>query len=116
MAPAFFLRDGENGLSVNWLEYLTCSNREEEIEKVRNILNTKLTLKPRARIAVLNVGKTRKKVLEESSDSRNLEVIHTPSSIDPSHNEICNINPEQELIAELILQSVYQVYPAIKEK
>ncbi len=36
-ATAFMLRAGEESLSVNWLEFLNCSNRESEITKIRTI-------------------------------------------------------------------------------
>ena len=36
-AAAFMLRADEESLSVNWLEFLNCSNRECEIAKIRTI-------------------------------------------------------------------------------
>ncbi len=34
---AFMLRKDELGLSVDWLEKLNCSNREDEIAEIRNV-------------------------------------------------------------------------------
>ena len=72
-ATAFMLREGEESLSVNWLEFLNCSSRESEIAKIRTIYSETFTVGARARIAVLNIDETRKKVLAESPDGRNLE-------------------------------------------
>lgn len=109
---AFMLRKDEEGLSVDWLESLNCPSREEEIIKMREIYSTRLTVGVNAQIAILNVGEVRQKVLTESLDNRNLEVQHSPYPDDPSHSEIYNLRPDQEMIAELILEVVSESYPA----
>lgn len=111
-ATAFMLREGEEYLSVNWLEFLNCSNRENEITKLRTIYSETFTVGARAKIAVLNVGEVRKKVLTESPDGRNLEVLHDPAMNDPSHSGIYNLKQDDELIAELILETVHESYSA----
>ncbi|MFH1673357.1 MAG: hypothetical protein ABIF87_08030 [Pseudomonadota bacterium] len=114
-ATAFMLRSDEESLSVNWLEFLNCSSREHEIIEIRNIYSAKLNVGARAKIAVLNVGEVREKVLTESSDRRNIEVLHDPlEDDDPSHSGAYNLEPDNELIAELILETVHdrEVYPA----
>jgi len=115
LATAFMLRTGEERLSVNWLEFLNCSSRESEITEIRNIYSSKLNVGARAKIAVLNVGEVRQKVLTESPDGRNLEVIHDPLDtliVDPSHSEIDNLKQDGELIAELILETVREAHSA----
>ena len=112
LATAFMLRTGEERLSVNWLEFLNCSSRESEITEIRNIYSSKLNVGARAKIAVLNVGEVRQKVLTESPDGRNLEVIHDPLIDDPSHSGIYNLKQDGELIAELILETVREAYSA----
>lgn len=77
-ATAFMLRKDEESLSVNWLEFLNCSSRESEITKIRTIYSETFTVGARAKIAILNVGEVHKKVLAESPDGRNLEVLHDP--------------------------------------
>lgn len=52
-ATAFMLRSNEECLSVNWLEYLNCSNRDHEINEIRNVYSAKLNIGARAKIAVL---------------------------------------------------------------
>ena len=113
-ATAFMLREGEESLSVNWLEFLNCSSRESEITKIRTIYSETFTVGARARIAILNVGEVRKKVLTESPDGRNLEVLHDPLMNDPSHSGIYNLKQDDELIAELILETVRDSYSARK--
>ncbi len=118
-ATAFMLRKDEKSLSVNWLEFLNCSSRECEITEIRNIYSSKLSVGASAKIAVLNVGEVRKKVLTESPDRRNIEVLHDPITDehnplhnDLSHSEIYNLKQDDELIAELILETVHEIYPA----
>jgi len=113
-AAAFLIRKNEPNLSVNWLEFLECKNRKKEIKKIREIYSTKLVVKHTAQLAVLNVGKMREHVKRESPDGRNLDVQHIPSINDPSHSGIFNVKPDQELIAELILETVQETYPARK--
>ena len=112
-ATAFFLREDEETLSVNWMEYLNCPNRESEIAQLRNIYSLKFTrVAAGAKIAVLNVGDIHKKVFLESQDRRDLKVLHDPEVNDPSHSVIHNLKPDYELIAELILQTILQEYAA----
>ena len=114
-ATAFMLREiDKNHLSVNWLEFLNCSSRESEITKIRTIYSETFTVGARARIAILNVGEVREKVLTESPDGRNLEVLHDPLINDPSHSGIYNLKQDDELIAELILETVRDSYSARK--
>jgi len=113
-ATAFMLRADEESLSVNWLEFLNCSSRENEITKMRTIYSETFTVGARAKIAILNVGEVRKKVLTESPDGRNLEVLHDPLINDLSHSGIYNLKQDDELIAELILETVRDSYSARK--
>ena len=111
-ATAFMLREDEECLSVNWLEFLNCSSRENEITKIRTIYSETFTVGARAKIAVLNVGDVHEKVLTESPDGRNLDVLHDPAMNDPSHSGIYNLKQDDELIAELILETVRESYSA----
>jgi hypothetical protein len=111
-STAFMLRAGEESLSVNWLEFLKCSSRDSEIGELRRIYATKLRVGARAKIAVLNVGGVREKVRSESPDGRNLDVLHNPETEDPSHSGIYNLKQDDELIAELILETVRETYSA----
>ncbi|GAB6268170.1 MAG: hypothetical protein STSR0002_09110 [Smithella sp.] len=118
LATAFLMRPIDESLSVNWLEYFKLNNREEEISKIQKLYGGKFrNISPNARIVVINVGEARNKVLLESEDGRNLKFKHDRSIGDPSHSGIYNLNPDNEMIAELILSVVDQehhVYPAKK--
>ena len=115
-ATAFMVRPDESSLSVNWLEFLKCSNREKEIAELRKIYSLKFTVGSRARIAILNVGEVCEKVLKESPDGRNLEILHDPEFTekysDQSHSGIYNLRYDDELIAELLLETVREAHPA----
>lgn len=116
---AFILREVDEGLSVNWLEKLNCSNRGDEIVEIRNVYySTFNSIGARARLAVLNVGGVRNKVRSGTMDNRNLEVVHTPivdTDETDTHSEIHNMRPDHELIAELILEAVLETYPARRQ-
>jgi hypothetical protein len=74
-----------------------------------------LNVSPRGRISVLNVGQVRETVRLGSNDNRELSVVHQPKTErvnDPSHSEIENLKPDQELIAELVLRAVLEHHPA----
>lgn len=112
---AFLMRPVDEHLSVNWLEYFNFSSRQEEINEVRNVYASKLRVGANAKLAILNVGQVKEKVLSESEDRRNLEILHDPiedDPPDPSHSGVYNLRLDDELIAELILETVLEVYPA----
>ena len=107
---AFQLRQIEECLSVNWLEFFHLADRQEEIREVRKVLRLKLGAK--AKIAVLNVGETIKYVRTQSPDARNLSMLHEPEEDDPSHSGIYGFQYDDHLIADLIAEMVQETYPA----
>ena len=113
-ATAFMLRERDKGgLSVNWLEFLKCSDRDHEVKEVQRIYSETLSVSKKARIAILNVGEIRDIVRSETHDDRNIEVLHDPvSGGDQSHSEIHNLKPDNEEIAELILEVLRETHPA----
>ena len=111
-ASAFILREKDESLSVNWLEYLNCSSRESEIAKIRKVYSLKLNVKAKEKLAILNVGKMCSKVKNESPDKRSLYVLHKKGRNDPSHSGIYNMRPDNHLIAKLILETVLESYSA----
>jgi hypothetical protein len=112
-AAAFLLKLEEESLSVNWLEVLNCSCREDEIKEIRQIYSRKFRRVAKAsRIAVLNVGTMCNTVFEQSSDNRRIVVHHQPEPpIDPSHSEVFNLREDNELIAEVILRTILENHP-----
>jgi hypothetical protein len=68
-AAAFMLRDGEEYLSVNWLEALKCLDRASEVRALQNLYARKFSrVGAGARLAILNVGNLRAEVVNESPD------------------------------------------------
>lgn len=114
-AGAFMLGERHKSLSVNWMESLNCSNRENEIIELRNIYNRKMHIKQRDTIAVLNVGQVHDTVLNKSQDRRNLDILHDPTGFDPSHSGIYNLRHDDEEIGELILETVLEKYPVLQD-
>jgi hypothetical protein len=110
------VREGEESLSVNWLEFLKLPSRESSISALRKTYRSKFSIGAGARLAVLNVGEVCDKVLKESPDKRKLEILHdpevTPDYEDPSHSGIFHLRYDDDLIAELILETVLEIYPA----
>ena len=112
-ATAFMLRADEESLSVNWLEFLKCSDRKNEIKEIQRIYSETLSVSINARIAILNVGEMRNIVRTESPDNRNIEVLHDPiPGGDQSHSGIYNLRPDNEFIAELIVEVIRENHPA----
>ncbi|MCK5851156.1 MAG: hypothetical protein KAH23_09595 [Kiritimatiellae bacterium] len=111
-ATAFMLRSGENSLSVNWMDFFNHSNRENEIAELQLNYAKTFRVGKRAKIAVLNVGEVIEKVLIESHDNRKLKVLHDPINNDLSHSGIYNLKEDDEMIAELILETVRDSYSA----
>ena len=113
-ATAFMLRDDEPFLSVSWVEYFKLNDIDEAIDNLRGIyvqVFNKLT--KNYRIGLLSVDSVKQKVHDESPDNRNVNILHEPNGIDPSHSGIYDLNPDNEFIAELILETILENYPAI---
>ena len=113
-AAAFMLRDGEEYLSVNWLEELKCPDRASEVRALQNLYARKFTrVGAGARIAILNVGTLRTEVVNESPDRRLLRVLHEPEEPDdPSHAGIYDIPHDDEIVAELIAHVILRTHSA----
>jgi len=114
-ATAFLLRQGEESLSVNWLECLGCIDRDHEISELKKIYTSSFDrIGAQARIVILNVGNVKEKVTTESADKREISILHDPIEEPPipSHCGIYNLKPDNELIAELIREAILEDYPA----
>ena len=107
---AFQLRSGEESLSVNWLDFLNLANRGSEIQQIRRVfLNKGRTLQAKAKFVVLNVGKTRAYVQQESKDGCLLSAQHDPKELDPSHSGIFGI-PECEGSSSCLLDKCAMLF------
>ncbi len=114
LATAFMLRQVDEGLSVNWVEFFNCTDRNNEITELRRTYSDTFTrVSTNARIAILNVGEVRNIVYTETQDHRDIKIIHDPIlDGDQSHSEIYNMKQDNEFIAELILEVLLENHPA----
>lgn len=83
ISPNAFYFNGDDYLSVNWLEYLGERDIVSAVGVVREVLNKKLNVKRNGRIAVLNVGAIRKAVSDAIGAVPKIK--HIPSDNDKSH-------------------------------
>ena len=113
---SFTLRANDEYLSVNWLESLRLGDRDSEIEEVKRVLGTKMDLRSKAKIVVLNVGDTQDHTRQNSQDHRDLRILHQPEEPpdipDPSHSGIFDTKEDEQLIAELIAETVLETFAA----
>lgn len=119
VGPSAFMlkaKDTDEGLSVDWLEFLKRSSRKDAIIEMRNVYASRFGVGTKAKIAILNVGNVRQIVREEKSlDNRELKVLHDPltSEGDQSpHSGIYNLKHDDDLISELLAQVVIDSPPA----
>ena len=78
MSAAFGLRQGEDYLSVNWLEYFGETDLSAAVERVREVFRSKdFQVRPNGRFAVLNVGAA--KIAVHEAAKRALSIDHLPS-------------------------------------
>ena len=121
---AFVLRQDEATLSVNWLEAFEGDDQEHQLSEVRRLF--RLQLARNGRFAKLNVGETKRHVLEsaeETGAAAGIGIAAAPLNpidefeADPSHAEVTGLPPHDsdealfigDLIAECVL---YPLYPA----
>lgn len=105
---AFRLRDDEESISVNWLEFFGLQDRNEEIDEVRKaFVNKQRTLGAQAVFAALNVGEVKEYVQQESEDNRELSVLHDPDEpVDMSHAGIYNFPRNDPSIGDMIAELI----------
>ena len=96
-ATAFMRRNGEAGLSVQWLEALPGESKSEQLAEARNL--SRVDLKRAGRFAELNVGDANQNLARESVTS---SFVHSPlqatdqHEADESHSEITGLPPFEE--------------------
>ena len=105
-ATAFFRRPSELGPSVNWLEYhADCTDRRQVLMRIVQTLRLKgRSVGVNSWMSILNVGRARNKVREESDRRVELAFVHLPEPIDGSHAEIHGLEVEDEFVGELLAQ------------
>ena len=98
LASAFGLRQGEEYLSVNWLEYFRLPELSAAVEKVREAFRSKgYQVRPNGRFVVLNIGAAKRMVFEGVRCV--LRINHHPLANDPSHASILGYGPDDLMVA-----------------
>jgi hypothetical protein len=107
---AFRLREGEEYLSVNWLESLAHGGRSTQIAALRNVFERKFSkVSATARFAVLSVGELCAYIRNEGRD---LTAIHEPEPDDQSHCGVYGLRFDDEVIADMLAEIVQETVPA----
>ena len=98
MAASFLPREGEEYLSVNWLEYLRQQDLPTALELVRAAFRQKgFRLAHKGRFSVLKVAAIKAAAAEVAG--RELHLQHLPSPVDESHAGIFGYALEDLAIA-----------------
>jgi hypothetical protein len=100
-----------DGLSGNWPEYFKEKSLEEALVEIRNAYNAKgRAIGARSKFAILSVGGTKDSVWEK--EKRRIDFVHTPDCpLDLSHASVTGYNPGDEIIADIIAQTVIRLFP-----
>ena len=107
---AFLLREGEQFLSTNWLEYFHEFDRRIQVSGVRAVLSGKnFTVSPGGRFAVLNVGMA----IQQIRDAL-LRFVLLGQASDPSHAGIFGYAETDIDIAGALALLDREEYPAIE--
>ena len=107
---AFMLRKDEEYLSVQWLENLGIETANEKMKELKQIFAKYLKIRPPAQIAIINVGHTCGYVAGESEYL--IRILHQPEPNNNAHSGIFDTMQNDEEIAELIRQTILEIYPA----
>ncbi len=117
---AFRLREGETGLSVNWLDYFAGLSKPEQLNEVRRFSG--LSLSRNGRFAEINVGVVKRAVSAELPELPMLRFVHDPPAAngaheaDPSHSLVIGLPPFSDLsskvVGNLIARRVQELHPA----
>lgn len=113
-----FLPDGDGYLSVFWLEFARIADDNAELDDLRRrMAASSITLRTQAKLAQLQVGRTKGEVLQQLG--RHLQIKHLPilndgkPEPDPAHSGIYGIPREPLDVADLIAaQLVVALKPA----
>lgn len=104
---AFAIRQGESHLSLNCLD-LICGGHDTRIQHLRKILRSKLNIRRTSLLAIINVGKTKEAVKGRAT----LKFVHEPEPDDNTHCGLYGLEYDDELVQDLVAQSVVEVTSA----
>jgi hypothetical protein len=109
---AFQLRDGEEYVSVNWIEYFAPLPQADAVQKIREAkAAVGYTIGGTAKIAVLNVNELCTRVDPGVTGGRPIRVVHKPDlPLDPSHSGLFDTRDQENLVIELIATMKMPLY------
>ena len=98
LAAAFQLKEGEDYLSVNWLEYYRTPDLKTAVARVRKVFRVKgYRLRQNGRFAVLSVGAAKVAVSEVTGSLPRID--HLPLDDDASHSGIFGCKADNLAVA-----------------
>ena len=107
---AFFLRNGEQFLSTNWLEHFHSTDRQIQISGVRAILAGKgFGVRAGGRFAVVSI-----ELASQLVQRVQLRFLLLGQENDPSHAGIFGYTPSDIDVAGDLAESIRELYPAIE--
>jgi hypothetical protein len=100
-----------DGLSGNWPEYFKGKSLEGALIEIRKAYAAKgRTIGATSKFAILSIGGTRDSVRKKAG--RSIDFVDTPDlPLDPSHASITGYNPDDDIIADIIAQTVIRLLP-----
>ena len=110
-AEAFYREEGDDSISVNWLEKTGAGTLDDRVDVVRAALSKKRAVRRSHRFAMLNVGDAlaalaRKKKLA-------IEFRHDPEPGDPSHSGIYGVGIRDHAVGIILKGAVMCVVNAM---
>lgn len=114
LPDAFYIRENESFLSVNWVEYFQKPDFPAAIHRVREVFQAKgFRLAHRGSFAVLRVGAVNGVV--NKNQGTTFRIYRMPSANDPSHAAIYGYGPGDFAVAAELAALVdpQDVYPAV---
>jgi len=114
-SAAFQRREGEEWLSVNWLEFFREPDLEAAVERVREAFRSKgYALRPNGRFAVINAGEARAVVKNNAGYLGRVE--HLPTADDESHAGLSGYTAIHDLAVAVDLRALIErehIHPAV---
>ena len=106
IAKAFYRKQTEPSVSVNWLEYLNGNDLEDCIQLLRPVLASKRCVRKTHKIAVICVGSAREALRRELQTD--IEIRHDRLPGDPSHAGIFGCDVGDDTVALILRDLVEQ--------
>ena len=107
----FRLRETETELSFNWIEYYRTLTSDEQLQKIRDTFP--LEVKKKDKFVKLNVGRAKNHVSREHPEGKVIDFIEDGDDEVPSHCLMTVVPEIDEMIGDLLVECILEVFPAI---